>query len=101
MLWIFTNVRSPGATIKQNRVGLGKATVPDYRQRASMRPSPPVVDRHCLAVSGAHDLPVAVGLAANNDHVDPTLGKMVDQLVVLGLEPGRHRLLAEGRPGID
>src|SRR5262245_9828901 len=57
--------------------------------------SPPRVDRHALAVLGAHDPPVAVGLAADDHDVDVCLGKMVDQLVVLGLEPGRHRLLAE------
>src|SRR5262245_59283646 len=62
---------------------------------------PPRIDRYRLAISRPHDAPVAIGLAADHDDVDLALGKMVDQLIVLGLEPGRHRLLAEGRPGID
>src|SRR5882724_8751698 len=40
----------------------------------------PRVDRHSLAISRTHDPPVAVGLAADHDHVDLALGEMVDQL---------------------
>ena len=44
-----------------------------------------------------HDLPVAVGLAADHDDVDVLLLEEADQLVGLGLELGRQRLLPERR----
>src|SRR5262249_3681096 len=64
-------------------------------------PSSPGIDRDRLAVLGAHDAPVTVGFAADHHHVDVLLGEDADQLVFPGFEPGRHRLLAEGRPGIN
>src|SRR5262249_61752118 len=62
--------------------------------------SPPSINRDGFSIFGAHDAPVAVGLAADHNDVDLLLGEVIDQLVVLGLEPGRHRLLAECRPWV-
>src|SRR5260370_36110689 len=62
---------------------------------------PPGVDREGFAIFGAHDAPIAVGFAADDHHVDLVFGEYADRLVRRGLEPSRHRLLAERRPRID
>src|SRR5262249_40133356 len=59
--------------------------------------APQLVDRPRLLVVGAHDAPVAVGLAAHHPHVDVLPAEHRDHLVGCGLEFGGPRLLAEGR----
>src|SRR5262245_6792265 len=62
--------------------------------------SPPGVDQNRLAVLGAHDLPVPVGLAADHDDVDILFPEHRDQLVV-GPQVAGMRLLAVGGARID
>src|ERR1700730_43363 len=64
-------------------------------------PLPPRVDVDGPAIFAAHHAPIAVGFAADDDHVDLVFRKYADRLFGLGFEPSRHRLLAERRPRID
>src|SRR5688572_20884454 len=62
---------------------------------------PPLVDGEGATVAGGHDAPVAVGLTADDRDVDLVLQEHRDHLVVWDGQPGRERLLAVRRPGVD
>src|SRR5262247_4532949 len=66
-----------------------------------MRSSAPLVDRGRLLVAAPHDAPVAVGLAADDHHVDILPPEHADQRVGSGLEVRGPRLLAEGGSRIE
>src|SRR5258708_35968768 len=81
--------------------GAGKVWVPASAGTIgvgeSARPKclPPIVHQDGLAILAAHDAPVGIGLAADNNHIDVLLRKNPDRFVGCGLEPGGHRLLTE------
>src|SRR5438093_1742064 len=83
-----------------NRPAVRPAIPPPITTRSWSR-LPPLVDRGGLVVARPEDPPVAVRLAAHDDDLDLLPPEHRDQLVVLRLELGRVRLLAEGRAWVD
>src|SRR5437867_8652376 len=72
-----------------------KPATPPPMITTSCKALPPIVDRDLVAQAGAHDPPVAIRFASNDDHLDIVVLEHRHQLIRRGLELRRVRLLAE------